>query len=290
VQGVNHLIRRRIKMLNLPDLHIHTLYCGHAEGSMEDSVRSAINKNLSYIGFTGHFPYPSDFIEPVPDCAIPQNRFSEFVSEVHRLQNVYSNQIKINLAAEIDYLNKNMLEEQKTRIKEYPFDYILGSIHLVDRIPIDYSEEVLLKSIDQLGGVDGMWNKYLKSMETMIQSDIFDVVAHMDLPKKLKISQPQKDYSEQFVSLLHLMRERNLVLEVNTGGIDRSYKHDCYPSKEILSKAWEMGIDIMLGSDAHSPQQVGRYFDEAVSLIKSIGWNKIIVFEKREKKYIELQD
>lgn len=89
----------------LPDLHVHTHYCGHAEGTMEESVLAAIRLGLAEVGFTGHFPYPQGFIEPVPDCVIPEENFPQFVDEVLRLRGVYNDRIKICLAAEVDYLN-----------------------------------------------------------------------------------------------------------------------------------------------------------------------------------------
>lgn len=36
------------------DLHVHTKYCNHAQGEMEDYVRFALKRGLSEVGFLAH--------------------------------------------------------------------------------------------------------------------------------------------------------------------------------------------------------------------------------------------
>jgi histidinol phosphatase-like PHP family hydrolase len=43
-----------------------------------------------------------------------------------------------------------------------------------------------------------------------------------------------------------------------------------------------------LGSDAHSKKQVGFKIKESYELAKMIGFKKVVYFENREKKYLEL--
>jgi len=44
-----------------------------------------------------------------------------------------------------------------------------------------------------------------------------------------------------------------------------------------------------LGSDAHGPEQVGRYFDDAIRLLKEIGYRELAVFSKRQRSFIPLE-
>jgi histidinol phosphatase-like PHP family hydrolase len=41
---------------------------------------------------------------------------------------------------------------------------------------------------------------------------------------------------------------------------------------------------VTMGSDAHSPLQVGRYFPEAAELLKAAGYSELSVFEKRVRQ------
>ena len=52
--------------------------------------------------------------------------------------------------------------------------------------------------------------------------------------------------------------------------------------------SFELGINITFGSDAHSVEQVGFKYGEAISLAKQIGYQNCISFENRDKKLIHL--
>jgi len=275
--------------LKLVDLHVHTPYCGHASGSAEATIQSAIKNRFDLLGFSEHYPYPDNYPEPIPDCVVPANRWPEYMNEMKRLQTVYGDQLEIRIGAEVDYL-PDYEKEIKQSISGEKLDYVYGSMHLINNIGIDYKEEYLKNHMDALGGVDGMWEKYWLGLERLIRMKVCDIIAHMDLPKKLKSGQPVKDQTDGFRPILEMIKKFGLVLEINTGGIDRAYKREPYPSRQILQHAAELGIEMTIGSDAHAPDQVGRYFDKAVQLLKLYGWKEIVVFRNRKKQHISLYE
>ncbi len=266
------------------DYHIHTAYCGHAEGTAVGMVRRAVQLGLMEIGFTGHFPYPDGFVDPLANCVIPREKFPQYISEILKLQEDFRGKILIRLAAEIDYLPK-YVEQTRKMVQTYPFDYIMGSVHILENKQIDYSEELLSQYIEQLGGVQRLWENYWQHIEELISSELCDIVAHFDLPKKFGVSKPVKDDTERVDHLLNLMKDRNSVLEINTGGIDRSYNQEPYPSLNIIRMASEKKLDITLGSDAHRPQEIGRHFKTIREMLRSLGWRYVVVFQNREKSY-----
>lgn len=266
------------------DLHVHTTYCGHARGTLIEMVQSAIYLDMREIGFTGHFPYPEGFIEPVSNCVITDKVFPQFVSEVIGLQERYKEKIMIRLAAEVDYIPQYVTETKKM-IQTYSFDYIMGSVHVIENVQVDYSEDMLSEHLDQLGGVDQLWEKYWQHIEELVLSEMFDIIAHFDLPKKYEISKPVRRNLERIDYLLNLIKDRNCVLEINTGGIDRSYNKEPYPSLDIIRMASGKKIDITLGSDAHCPAEIGRHFETAREMLRSLGWNHVVVFQNRERIY-----
>jgi histidinol-phosphatase (PHP family) len=271
------------------DLHIHTPYCGHATGSAEAAVQFAIQHKYDLLGFSEHFPYPDSYQEPIPDCVVPRERWDDYIREIRELQNQYMDQIEIRLGVEFDYL-PGYEREISARIRASGFDYVYGSIHLIENIGIDYTEKYLNQHLHLLGGADAMWKKYWAAMEKMVRMDSCDIIAHFDLPKKLKAGQTEKDQTDAFRPVLELIKKKDCVLELNTGGIDRGYHREPYPSRRILQHAAELGIEMTLGSDAHAPDQIGRHFKQAVDLLKSYGWKYAVVFRNREKEYINLYE
>jgi histidinol-phosphatase (PHP family) len=142
--------------------------------------------------------------------------------------------------------------------------------------------------LDKLGGVNGLWERYYNTMGKLIGSDLCQIIGHFDLPKKFSITQTRKDFSEHIVYLMELIRDKDLVVEINTGGRDRSFPKEFYPSEDILKLARDRQVDITLGSDAHAPEDVGRYFAEAQELVKSLGWKWVAVFRNGKKEYLKI--
>ena len=269
-----------------PDLHIHTMYSEHASGTMEETVRSAIAKGMTEMGFADHFPYPPGFSAPAPNCVIPdEGQFTIYADEVRRLQSAYAERINVRFGAEIDYLGEPS-SPQKSMRHRFAFDYVIGSVHIVQNVAIDYQEEMLLEHLDELGGVEKLWEAYWDRLERLVREDDCHIIGHLDILKKYDISISRKDHRKRVRQIFQLMKNKNMAIEVNTGGIDRASDRRPYPSISYLELAAEMELYITLGSDAHSPQDVGRYFGETVEMLKSLGWKGSMTFNSGQKLFI----
>jgi histidinol-phosphatase (PHP family) len=56
----------------------------------------------------------------------------------------------------------------------------------------------------------------------------------------------------------------------------------------LLEICYAEGVRVTIGSDAHSPEQVGRYMPEALDLLKSVGYREITAFDQRNKSSVPL--
>ena len=270
-----------------PDYHNHSVYCGHATGTVEEMVQAALKKGFSEIGFAEHHPYPEHFSVDVPDCVVPGQKWPLFLNDVRSVQEKYGNRIEIRLGAEIDFL-PGTVADYRQRLQEQSFDYVFGSVHVLEGVVVDYEPAYLDSHIESLGGETGVWQRYWDALESLIRSDLCDIVSHLDLPKKFGLGYPDSLDWDRVVSVLSCIKEMNKTLEINMGGIDRSVLREPYPGQAILEKAFEMGIDILIGSDAHKPDQVGRHFKHALQVLDSIGWSYLTVFSARQKSFLPL--
>jgi histidinol-phosphatase (PHP family) len=74
---------------------------------------------------------------------------------------------------------------------------------------------------------------------------------------------------------------------VNTAGLRKECK-EIYPSREILKLAFQKGVPITFGSDAHAPEEVGMNFREAVELARSVGYTECLRFVRRKRGIFNL--
>ena len=258
------------------DLHNHTILCNHAEGSVEEYVQRAIELGIDEYGFSDHAPMNYD-----PKYRMDISQKQQYEKWVLDAKEKYKDKIKILLAYEVDYLDGYILDE----VVNAKVDYLIGSVHFLknknDMWGFDNPEFIgVYKSKD----IDTIWAEYFEAISAMAKTQLFDIVGHLDLIKVFKFL-PKKDIRIIARDTLKQIKDSNMVLEINPAGL-RKPIGETYPSRQLLELAYEMNIDITFGSDAHSVEQVGFKYEEAISLAKEIGYKKCTTFENREKKSI----
>jgi len=258
------------------DLHNHTTLCNHAEGTIEEYVKRAIELKIDVYGFSDHAPMNYD---PKYRMDISQKDFYE--NSVLEIKEKYKNDIKVLLAYEVDYLEGYILDE----VINSKVDYLIGSVHFLqnkdDMWGFDNPEFIgVYKSKD----IDSIWAEYFLAIENMAKTDLFDIAGHLDLIKVFKFL-PKKDIRLLAKNALSEIKKANMVLEINPAGLRKPIA-ETYPSRQLLELAYEMGINITFGSDAHAVDQVGFKYEEITSLAKEIGFNKCMTFESRDRQLV----
>lgn len=260
------------------DYHIHSKLCRHGYGEIYEYVEAAITKGLTEIGFSEHIPIP-DLDDPTGRMVIDD--WDKYVNDVFKSRELYP-EISIKFGIEADYIPVHM-DYIARFIKEYPFDYVIGSIHFLE--DWDFSNLTLLYRLDEFG-VNRLYQRYYELIVEAAVTGLYDIIGHLDLPKKIG-KQPSIDISEKITNALYSIKQGNLALDVNTSGIRKEPK-EIYPRKDILEQAFQLGIPVVLGSDAHQPDEVAADFDKAIVLLRSIGYKHSCTFNKRQRNYITI--
>jgi len=255
------------------DYHIHTKYCHHASGEMEEFVEKAIAHGFDEMGFSDHFPW---MIQDNQIFTMTYEEIPIYIEKVLELKEKYT-QIKIRLGAEMDYV-PDRVDIMKEYCKKYDYDYIIGSVHHIGHWGFDQEEQIdLFNKLDILS----VYEKYFHLVEELIDTNLVDAIGHFDLVKKFNF-RPKEKFDYLIDNICKKLSEKDMVIEINASGLIRPCK-ELYPSQEILKKCLEHNIKVTFGSDAHSPDEVGRYYDDAMKLLKEIGFTHICSFEKRKR-------
>lgn len=261
----------------LVDYHLHTKLCGHAQGEMSEYVKKAQEMGLKEIGFAGHFPL-LHLKDPTltRSLTISKKDFPGYREEVLRLREQFP-QIKIKFGCEVDYIPGEM-EKVRELLSLYPdIDYIYGSVHFLGDWIVDHP---LYISEFERRDLFEVYNKYFSLVQEAAKSGLFDILAHIDVIKKFGFS-PSEDISPLWEKTVEVVKESNLVIELNTSGF-RKPIGETFPGEKFLRLCYKKKIPITLGSDAHSPQEVGKDFSRALLLLKKVGYEEIAVFNRRE--------
>ncbi|MBS4224882.1 histidinol-phosphatase [Lederbergia citrea] len=262
------------------DFHTHHYRCGHARGEIRDYIEAAINNGLDMIGIADHSPYfASEEEQPFPGIAMGKSEFPAYIREVLMLKEEFQGKIDVLLGIESDFFPDH-INLYKKQYDQYPFDYIIGSVHHVDGI-----------NIFKKGRWDGLTEqekiatkeRYYHLIEQSAKSGLFQILGHIDAMKGFypafsKIQTNAIDHT------LKVIGENEIAIEINTSGNTK----DCggwYPADDILERALYYGVKPTFGSDAHDPERVGDEFELVRQRLKEIGFKDWAYF-KEKKRYL----
>jgi histidinol-phosphatase (PHP family) len=284
----------------LEDWHTHNELCRHAVGTIEDYVKKAINMRLDLIGISDHFPYEylkngSVMIDEVPyqEYAMKLSEIKSYFSIIDQIKIKYNNKIQIRVAFEIDYFRSQeeaLNKYFKNKAKE--LDYVLGSVHMLHGKSklFAFDDKRFLSMYKEYDSIDNIYLEYYSNLQSMITSKDFDfdILGHFDLPKKYNKRAINKDLViNKAIQTLELIKKKNLTMEINTGGLRKEIEEQ-YPSFEIVERMYELDIPILLGSDAHRPDDLGYKFDIMIKRLRKIGYNQLAHFNKRKRSFTEI--
>jgi histidinol-phosphatase (PHP family) len=244
---------------------MHTPLCRHASGEPVEYARRALELGFTEIGFSDHSPMPR---EDFDDWRMFDRQLDEYVAKVRLAQREVP-QLSIRLALEVDYLpgHEDWIRALAAR---HPWDYFIGSVHYV-------SEDWAIDSPLQLAKWKDrdpfeVWSVYFDWLTRAAETGLFEIIGHADLPKKFG-HRPTQDCTPLYERFLTAAKKHNCAIELNTAGLRKDCK-EIYPSRSILERAFQHGVPITFGSDAHKPEEVGMNFAEASQLAQSVGYKE----------------
>ena len=260
----------------IADYHMHLRNgreeIAHDTKSVEPFVETARAAGVDEIGFTEHVYY---FRQTRSLWTVPyqlERCVYDLEPYVRAIVEARGRGLPVKLGLEVDYV-PGREEEMRELLAPYPWDYLLGSVHYVDGLGVD-AQPRLLDAV----GVDEAWRRYFARLEAAARSGLFDSLSHPDLVKMFG-ERAEFDYGP----VADAIAESGVAVEVSTAGL-RKPVGELYPHPELLAACREREVPVTLASDAHSPQVVGRDFDRAVQLLRSVGYDTVTIFEQREAR------
>ncbi|WP_297629866.1 histidinol-phosphatase HisJ family protein [uncultured Clostridium sp.] len=254
------------------DTHMHTELSSDSEMKISSIIQTKDALNIGVI-LTDHLDLNY----------YKKNEFRVDLDKFFTLYSPYRND-SLLLGVEIGLSSSILLENQKIS-SNYPFDFIIGSVHSVkdEDIYLTYSTKGLSR--------DEYFNTYFEEAIKYIQEfSNFDSLGHIDYPCRYCNFSDNNfsiiEHGKYLKKIFSILIKRNQALEINTRRLNLK---EVYPSTFEIYKFYAEcgGKYVTLGSDAHTKDAISTNFNIALALCKELSLTPVYF---KNRKMIEIKD
>ncbi len=258
------------------DNHVHSSFSADSDTDAEIVCNKAAAFGLDGVVFTDHldYDYPDEDI-----FYIDFDKYSEYMDE---LKSRYEGKLRIFKGIEVG-IQPHVLNESARVVRKYDFDYVIGSIHIID-------------GIDPYRGVyyEGKnareaYGRYLREILFMVDNFAdFDNAGHFEYITRYACYDDRSlryfDHADLLDEILKKLIYKGKGFEINTGSFrDKPGITTIEFDSQLLKRYLELGGEIIsLGSDAHQLEYLGYKFGYFTELLKQNGFKYLTHFEKRK--------
>ncbi|MET4559076.1 histidinol-phosphatase (PHP family) [Lysinibacillus parviboronicapiens] len=196
--------------------------------------------------------------------------------------------VALKLGIEADYFVGGE-EELASLLQDYPWDYVIGSVHFVDGWGFDNPQTQNIFEHMDAATLREQYGQFFATVESMIHAKMFDFVAHLDNFKVFNYQLKDETFLHAwYVRIAEALVTTQTATEINAGLYYRYPVKEMCPGSHFLQVLVEQGVEFTVSSDAHFPDDVGKYTFANTDVLKGLGVQSILGFDERKKKYIEL--
>lgn len=276
------------------DYHMHFEKGSYDENWVEGFFTAARKRGLAEIGISEHshtFPefkplYYQDlilddsFIGSFQQQWLKTNKFKytldEYFAFMHNLQQHHDVKIGIEVC--------NFQDQSAVRdiLKDYDFDYIIGSVHFLHGWAYDSSE---IKAEWDRIPLERIYEWYAEEVEKLAAAGLYDVLGH---PFNIRLFRylPDFDVTPYLMRVVKALKKANMAVDVNTGTYYRYPIHEISPYPDFMKLAAQYDLPIITTSDAHKPEDCGNYNQMAVDYAREFGYTGTLRFSHRKRSFV----
>jgi histidinol-phosphatase (PHP family) len=250
------------------DYHVHSTY---SDGRfLFQMVRAAVEAGLAGVGIADHCNVSEreEIREQKYVLGFNLDETYERRREaIDRLREEFA--IDIYDGVEMDY---HPAEEARIRefLREAGFQYTIGSVHYIEGVNLHVEPYFAEKREPERKGVV---EEYVDRVVALIESELFDVAAHVDLVER---NAELRHYAttDHYHRVAEAFTNSRTVPELNAGRALADYG-EFHPSPEFLDVLADYEVPIVVGTDSHRPEEVGDRVAHTERYLKQRGLEPI---------------
>ena len=248
------------------DYHSHHSRCGHAVGELRDYIQRASELGITHFGVSDHGPaywLPGDHAQPGIQMA--SSELPRYVREASEEKAKYADRLSVAVGVEADFIEGHEAA-LATWLEAHPFDYVLGSVHYVERVSVFDRGRWFREDPETV------FRKYYELVIQAAGSGLFDILSHLSVIEVYAPPVPESLASELYPEVAAAIAAAGCIVEINTSCYRKQPDWDePFPNRRLLRELLRVGVPLTFGSDCHKPDEVGFGHDKVTVLLKELG-------------------
>jgi histidinol-phosphatase (PHP family) len=180
-------------------------------------------------------------------------------------------------------LRTDCTDNFKQLTSKYQFDYVLGSIHVVNNIDLYFETFYRGKTKKEV------YREYFKAMaDCLREANFIHSLGHIDYIARYKriadCEAHYHEFPEEFDEVLSILADKGKAIEINTKRFAPEFVPILLP---IYRRFAELGGEFAtIGSDAHTTHAIGNCFHEALEFAAAAGL-KPVYYKNGQVEYMK---
>jgi len=270
------------------DFHTHCSFSTDSDATPESMVQGANEKGLSCLCLTDHMDL--DYPGTTKDKPIFEFNPADYFAALSPLKEAYSKELTLGIGIELGLRpgRPDLNNRMQQMLGQYDFDFVLGSVHLLD------NDDPYYETYWQNRSAKDVLSKYFNDMLSSLKEfEHFDSLGHLDyLIRYIPAFCGEKDYvfaeyKEVLDEIFKFLIDNNKALEINTAGLIKGLS--CFhPKLETLQRYLELGGELItVGSDGHAPDKIATEFQKTEELLRTLGVKGYYIYKNRQAEFVK---
>ncbi|MFH0981149.1 MAG: histidinol-phosphatase HisJ family protein [Planctomycetota bacterium] len=274
--------------MGLYDQHLHSWHSFDCASDPRDNMLRALKVGLSGLTFTEHYDtHPEDW----PTCRYDDEAYA---ADLATLRNEFGRELYIGKGIEVCY-QPDRMDRIVQFLGQHTFDAVLLSIHWLEDGAIHDRRRWAGRTVEEMSRA--YLGRVLEAVEMCVRlkragGNPFHILSHLDLVRRYSKRFLQTDdplgHEDLVDAILRRCLASDLVPEINTSSL-RQGLSEPMPGEAVVRRYAELGgTAIVLGSDAHTVQDIGAGLEEAAAQARRCRIEKLALFKNGRMETLPL--
>ncbi len=267
------------------DLHTHTSFSfdGAPDSTPDTLCRRALEVGVTHLAITDH----CDINGEVEGIYTPYAA-DEAWEAMSTAKEKYKGRLHLSCGIELGNAHQYPVEAAAV-LARHPYEFVIGSLHNLTNVP-DFC--MLRYEMMTDAHIHRLFDRMLDETLQLVSFDGLHTLGHLTyIHRYVTLAKKPFDFKQHYDKITEIYRAliaRDMALELNVSTLWKGLGISM-PTLELLKLYKDQGGHLItVGSDAHSPENLGKCIRKGYALLRTAGFSEVMVMESGQRTAVSI--